>query len=1102
MTDFTLGFNVDTRGLRDAGAEAKKAAREVGELSQAAERYVRSLEMEERAAKEFNNAQRSLNTALEKGKLDADQYARHMKGVEESFRRAQREAHEFRNAVNNSNTGLAGFGGKMQEAGGSITNAAAQIAIMRGALSGGAGGLAGGLEATGGMLARFGGGLSGVTAAAAGATAGVALLAAGYASAMFALAPYEDKLGQLEARLSNSLGSMSAAKGAMEALRKQTQETGLGFDAAADAFGRIARNNEAIGLTQQQMLDMVETVQKLGAASGASMGEMQAGMVQFGQALASGRLQGDELRSIMENFPALAKAIAENFEGADGKIGVTIGTLRRLGSEGELTGRKIADAVLRAQQQAREEYDKLPFTMERANQRLSDSYAQMLANMGRAFSSSAFVQGVYNFLNWVAEKVSGIFGRIAEANRQAEISRLTTEISTGTVMQSETSMARFGPLPQRALSTSEVADRRAQLARLQADGPALTPEQQRRKDEQTRLGASVGASDSIISSNLGARGQERRRNADVRQLTTAISDIDRLIALGGSEDYTVADLRAQRADAEAALRNVRNRKIGGSGGRTGGGARGPSSLETIIQQIEDMALSIAEGGGGGGTSIYGEALSSRRNDAKDKRAAELQRYINALTDKAVQAANTTSTELERQTAKQGELTRSVGASRDVIRELEVSQAAADFRFEHFGTITTPAVEEAVRRYTQTLRDNKKAIDETAAAQQVLDAIERAANAWEQTSLSGNPRAQRRAAFEASLNKELNAFGGTDEQRQQLIDNRESEFLAQEVAQQFKITEEQDRQLQLAERRLSIAGLSTREYEIQLRLLKMQSDLEAAGYNENDQFYKDTMAREEANARREQIITDEETRKRNFIRGWESAADKIGGLMSGCFDKAYEEGLGSAGNYFLKGMGNIFKEMGNQLVYELAIRPVVELARRLAELAAQKLIMSLFGGMLGGGGGGGTSLSLNTAVPSGTRYAAHGAAFTLGGLTAFARGGAFTNSIVDRPTLFAFAGGTGLMGEAGPEAIMPLKRGANGKLGVEGGSGGGETTIVINDMRSSAGAERVQTQEKRGADGKRMISVLIRDEVRRQIRSGDLDREMNSSYGATRTIARK
>ncbi len=69
--------------------------------------------------------------------------------------------------------------------------------------------------------------------------------------------------------------------------------------------------------------------------------------------------------------------------------------------------------------------------------------------------------------------------------------------------------------------------------------------------------------------------------------------------------------------------------------------------------------------------------------------------------------------------------------------------------------------------------------------------------------------------------------------------------------------------------------------------------------------------------------------------------------------------------------------------------------------------------------------------------AQGAAFSQGKVRPFAQGG-----VVSQATAFPMRGGVGIMGEAGPEAIMPLARGADGKLGVR-GAGGGGTTIVMN-----------------------------------------------------------
>ncbi len=85
--------------------------------------------------------------------------------------------------------------------------------------------------------------------------------------------------------------------------------------------------------------------------------------------------------------------------------------------------------------------------------------------------------------------------------------------------------------------------------------------------------------------------------------------------------------------------------------------------------------------------------------------------------------------------------------------------------------------------------------------------------------------------------------------------------------------------------------------------------------------------------------------------------------------------------------------------------------------------------------------------------ANGAAFLGGRVAAFARGG-----VVDGPTHFPMRGGLGLMGEAGPEAIMPLARGADGKLGVRGGAGGGSVYVTMNiSTPDTAGFQRSQSQ---------------------------------------------
>ncbi|OEC42514.1 phage tail tape measure protein [Pseudomonas sp. 1D4] len=115
---------------------------------------------------------------------------------------------------------------------------------------------------------------------------------------------------------------------------------------------------------------------------------------------------------------------------------------------------------------------------------------------------------------------------------------------------------------------------------------------------------------------------------------------------------------------------------------------------------------------------------------------------------------------------------------------------------------------------------------------------------------------------------------------------------------------------------------------------------------------------------------------------------------------------------------------------------------------------------------------------GSFFQAKGGAWS-GGVQMFAKGGTFTNSVVSSPTAFGMAGGVGVMGEAGPEAIMPLTRAADGSLGVRavGGGGGGTmvqisapVSVVVQDrgaegmeIDQGALAANLQTQMKAAAE---------------------------------------
>lgn len=134
----------------------------------------------------------------------------------------------------------------------------------------------------------------------------------------------------------------------------------------------------------------------------------------------------------------------------------------------------------------------------------------------------------------------------------------------------------------------------------------------------------------------------------------------------------------------------------------------------------------------------------------------------------------------------------------------------------------------------------------------------------------------------------------------------------------------------------------------------------------------------------------------------------------------------------------------------------------------------------------------------------GAAFEGGNVVPFAKGGVVDMSnvipfarggVVSKPTVFPMAKGMGLMGEAGPEAVMPLQRMPGGDLGVRADGANNIVHVEIIDQRSSGAP--VEVEESTGPDGSKVVRAIIRDELDRLVANGSLDRAYERNYGIRR-----
>jgi lambda family phage tail tape measure protein len=214
-----------------------------------------------------------------------------------------------------------------------------------------------------------------------------------------------------------------------------------------------------------------------------------------------------------------------------------------------------------------------------------------------------------------------------------------------------------------------------------------------------------------------------------------------------------------------------------------------------------------------------------------------------------------------------------------------------------------------------------------------------------------------------------------------------------------------------------------------------------------------------------------------------SAQDVAGQTKGLFTSVFSGLEDQVSNFVLTGKAS-FADFTKSVLADLA-----KIAARQAASGLLSAGVSAIGGLFSGGATAGSSQSDYTgaAFANWTKTQAKGGAW-LDGIQMFAKGGAFTNGLVSSPTAFGMAGGNlGLMGEAGPEAILPLSRTSDGSLGVKAIGGGGsatstqvliQQTIAVPDSGSGASTQDVQAVGQAYADtAKRGAQQAIAEELR-------------------------
>lgn len=164
-----------------------------------------------------------------------------------------------------------------------------------------------------------------------------------------------DQMTQINARLQLMTGSAEAAADAQDKIYQAAQRSRGAYMDMADMVAQLGTLAPDAFSSTDELIAFAEQLQKQMAISGASGQSAQAAMVQLTQALASGTLRGDELNSVLEQTPMIAKTIADY-------MGVTTGQMREMASEGAITADVVKNAMLSAAAETDAAYEQMPLT--------------------------------------------------------------------------------------------------------------------------------------------------------------------------------------------------------------------------------------------------------------------------------------------------------------------------------------------------------------------------------------------------------------------------------------------------------------------------------------------------------------------------------------------------------------------------------------------------------------------------------------------------------------------------------------------------------------------------------------------------------------------
>lgn len=209
-----------------------------------------------------------------------------------------------------------------------------------------------------------------------------------------------DNMTQLQARIKRLTGDAEIAKETFNSLTNIASTTGASLSDTTKLWETLTSSLKEAGATNAQVLNLTDTLQKIGRIGGSSTEEMANALRQFGQSIASGTIRAEEFNSILEQMPELARQIAAG-------LGISMGELRARMLDGKLTAEDALNAIQDRTSVVNAEFAKLPRSISQATGSLETSFAKMIASINDATGASSTFVSVIDSITSAINRLTG-----------------------------------------------------------------------------------------------------------------------------------------------------------------------------------------------------------------------------------------------------------------------------------------------------------------------------------------------------------------------------------------------------------------------------------------------------------------------------------------------------------------------------------------------------------------------------------------------------------------------------------------------------------------------------------------------------------------------